>query len=365
MAKPYPKLEISKVEENLLRFSETKRRTNIRDYFCPATSRLKTSDTDNSLPFSSSICQKNKKKRRLKFTSVETREYRSKSCRDNLMRPRLTQQTIANVDRDLVNCKVCGMLYTFWEEESHNNYHYKISTEFNPLIKCKKATIYEHEFEGKMLCIQAVNRNSEKLFQKLGEIALQYSSDNGLEMESIDSENLWGLIANPHDPGDPDRVLHYKLYVMFHQSQLVALLLAERIGYARQHFENMLYHNSESMRDKDEAQRKDKVGNSSNIRRKVFMSVERIWVRQNYQRKGLATLIIDKARENFLYPLKLPKHQTAISWPTGDGLRFFDKYFNGVFNLPGIDRRLLYLINVADSVSITKHDNPIDESVSH
>ncbi|POS82512.1 hypothetical protein EPUL_005362 [Erysiphe pulchra] len=328
--------------------SESNLRNDIRSFLLPATSPSIPFSHKTVLPnISSSSSQTKRKKRRLRLTVSEAKDVSAKANENHHPSTRLIQQTIAGTGKELVSCKTCGMVYAFWEEKQHNLYHQKLDLEYLPIIKCKKAAIYEQKFENSVLRIQVLNRNMEKALRNLGEKAIQFSSNNGLEMDHIESNTLWGLIPNPHDASDHVHVPHYKLYMMFYESQLIALLLAERIGYADQLHSNFLIKNkSDKPKLTTRVLKEEQYSNQNNFRQKVFMSIERLWVHQGYQRKGLATMIIDEARKEFLHPLVLSKSEVAISWPSNNGDKFFRRYFCGNFEFSP------YLINPADTISI-------------
>ncbi|KAI1005274.1 hypothetical protein K3495_g2946 [Podosphaera aphanis] len=293
-------------------------------------------------------CSLERKKRRLKFTHQHTKTSPTTS-KLGKPPPKLVQQTISNTGKEYTSCKACGMVYAFWEKKSHDLFHRKSANEFQPLVKNKAITIYKQGYEDNTLSIQVLDRNSEPNLRTIGERALCYSSDNGLEMEPLGSKKLWGLIPNPHDLQDPDLVLHYRLYTMFYGPQLIALLLAERIGHALPRYDDMERYTNQ---------------NSIKNRYKVYMSVDRIWVLPKYHRKGFATIILDQARKDFLDPLKLPKSEIAISWPTDDGNRFFEKYFSEAsLSLDGISR-YPYLINIMDTPASAKYEETISKSLS-
>ncbi|RKF78508.1 putative sister chromatid cohesion acetyltransferase eco1 [Golovinomyces cichoracearum] len=341
------------------------KRSDIRNFFRLASLPPRSPKKGTTPSSSSSRCQTRRDKRRLRLAKLDSSKNSDDSSKFRASSVRLSQQTIAHKTKELVCCNACGMIYTFWEEKCHIRYHQKISLEFQTLIKCKKATIFEQKFEGKILCIQVIDRNMERNLRNIGERAIQFSSDNGLEMEALKPEILWGLINNPHLPDDPDQVHHYKLYTMFHETQLVALLLAERIGYA-EHQCNDIKTNCKCKKTKENHDISE-VAKSKSIfeaRRKVFMCVDRIWVHQKYQRKGLATIITDEARANFLKPLVLSKDQVAVSWPTNDGAQFFSKYFRGIFKSSFENEQIPYLVNSADISSLASSIKPFISRVS-
>ncbi|RKF65360.1 putative sister chromatid cohesion acetyltransferase eco1 [Golovinomyces cichoracearum] len=344
---------------------ELRKRSDIRNFFRLASLPPESPKKGTTPSSSSSRCQIRRDKRRLRLAKLDSSKNSGDYSKFRASSVRLSQQTIAHKTKELVCCNVCGMIYTFWEEKCHIRYHQKISLEFQTLIKCKKATIFEQKFEGKILCIQVIDRNMDRNLRNIGERAIQFSSDNGLEMEAFKPEILWGLINNPHFPDDPDQVHHYKLYTMFHGTQLVALLLAERTGYA-EHQCNDVKTNCKCKKTKENNDISEvaKSKSSFEARRKVFMSVDRIWVHQKYQRKGLATIIVDEARANFLKPLVLSKDQVAVSWPTNDGAQFFSKYFREIFKSSFENEQIPYLVNSADISSLTSSIKPFISRVS-
>ncbi|CAD6504882.1 BgTH12-00383 [Blumeria graminis f. sp. triticale] len=328
-------------------------RADIRSFFEPIDSIPKFSEEAklDSLPQVSATIQR---KRRLKFAVPERQVQPSKSSGKPIPHSRPTRQRVLKLGKDFTQCKICGMVYAFWEKKSHELYHKRSIMEFNPLIKCEKATIYGQEFQGKRLCIQVLNRNTDASLRKFGEKALQFSSDNGLEMEQIDPEVLWELTSNPHDPCDPLKVFRFKLYTMFHDNKLAALLLAERIGYGVHEHEISKYMEGDNPSKQDLYIERAKGYPSKCTKQKVYMSVERIWVHEGYQRQGLATMLLDQARQNFFYPLSLARNEVAISWPTEAGKRFFSRYFRGAFSESLENAHSSFLVNLSDTSSLLK-----------
>ncbi|RKF84049.1 putative sister chromatid cohesion acetyltransferase eco1 [Golovinomyces cichoracearum] len=291
---------------------ELRKRSDIRNFFRLASLPPESPQKGTTPSSSSSRCQTRRDKRRLRLAKLDSSKNSDDSSKFRASSVRLSQQTIAHKTKELV-----------------------------------------------------IDRNMDRNLRNIGERAIQFSSDNGLEMEAFKPEILWGLINNPHFPDDPDQVHHYKLYTMFHGTQLVALLLAERIGYA-EHQCNDVKTNCKCKKTKENHDISEvaKSKSSFEARRKVFMSVDRIWVHQKYQRKGLATIIIDEARANFLKPLVLSKDQVAVSWPTNDGAQFFSKYFREIFKSSFENEQIPYLVNSADISSLASSIKPLISRVS-
>ena len=60
---------------------------------------------------------------------------------------------------------------------------------------------------------------------------------------------------------------------------------------------------------------------------KVSAGIARVWISNESRRKGLATCLLDCARETFCFGVEIPKSQIAFSQPTAHGHKLAMKYF--------------------------------------
>lgn len=59
----------------------------------------------------------------------------------------------------------------------------------------------------------------------------------------------------------------------------------------------------------------------------IKCGVSRIWVSQNYRRTGIATILMDCLKANFVFGCVLDNTEIALSTPTEMGNQFAKKYF--------------------------------------
>lgn len=53
--------------------------------------------------------------------------------------------------------------------------------------------------------------------------------------------------------------------------------------------------------------------------RSAILGISRVWVCADRRRRGIATRLLDCARENFVYGMKIEKDDVAFSQPTESG----------------------------------------------
>ena len=121
----------------------------------------------------------------------------------------------------------------------------------------------------------------------------------------VNRKELWSEITNPTDPSDVNKVPRYKIFVYYMNLEAVGVLLAERIAEASPFVKGTV----------DPAQKF-----------KVYMSVDRIWVKNDQRHGGIGTKLIDLARDHFVPGFVLSKKNIAFSSPTSAGIKFAQKY---------------------------------------
>lgn len=70
----------------------------------------------------------------------------------------------------------------------------------------------------------------------------------------------------------------------------------------------------------------DENGNTD-ASEKCKLGISRIWVSRDARRKGVASRLVDAARDNFYYGAFVSKDECAMSDPTCDGRAFGTRYF--------------------------------------
>lgn len=136
---------------------------------------------------------------------------------------------------------------------------------------------------------------------------------------NIEDEVLWAQVQHTKREdediakGGLDR---FKAFLYVRGSKCVALCLVERIERAGRVLEQ-----------------KDKPANSSisvsDVKDPVVMGISRIWTSNEHRKKGLATLLLNCASENFLYGMEVRDEEMAFSQPTESGVLLARKWFGG------------------------------------
>jgi GNAT superfamily N-acetyltransferase len=232
-------------------------------------------------------------------------------------------------------CKECGMQYntTLAEDRrSHEKHH-------NGVVEAKQPNTVP---AGSNLMDKYVGdaHHLIRVIDHRGSAALKQGVEKALEVTRHDlggwilsPQKLWAEITNPHNKNDPNHVPRYKVYLYLINLQVVGLVLAERIARG-----GAYYHGPMII---DEYGGLPNVGVSehsseeqefvySDFEYKCYMSIDRIWTRRDFRRNGIATLLVDHARQSFVPGLSLSKEQIAFSRPTSAGREFATKYCEDV-----------------------------------
>jgi N-acetyltransferase len=124
---------------------------------------------------------------------------------------------------------------------------------------------------------------------------------------------LWGGVKiEGGDGGERFRVL---LYVV--GKKCVGLCLAERIRRAYRVVEDEARNGGDG-ETKSVAYRGSSIS-VSETPRPAILGISRVWVCADHRRQGIATRLLDCARENFIYGMKIEKGDVAFSQPTESG----------------------------------------------
>ena len=73
-----------------------------------------------------------------------------------------------------------------------------------------------------------------------------------------------------------------------------------------------------------------RVIRDESVERSQLVGVSRIWVHPDFQRKGIATKLMDALRFGFRLPVVVPKDQLVLSHTSEMGAKFAEKYFGKV-----------------------------------
>lgn len=238
-------------------------------------------------------------------------------------RRRKTQQALLDLSTSaFVECKVCKMQYNKTDKgdrNAHDRFHVEFVNGKQSKANNSAVVVYAESFSGEVcgrkksslaghheICI--IDRSSpvELRTQSQAALELSYKDMDGV---SFLPEELWSEIPNPHNVEDKNSVGRFKIFTYHINREIAAVLLAERVAVGVEQVN----------------------GKFSPRRRRVYLGVERVWVKKNFRRQGLGTRLLDIARDTFICGLVLSKKQIAFSAPTNEGAKFAQAYCRGSF----------------------------------
>ena len=242
------------------------------------------------------------------FTKQRPPRASSGSNASGLITQKLHQTQLDIGVPSIIVCKECDMQYntTLKEDQrNHDKYHDRFYAELQQPTTLEAGIRLMQKFvDGTTHDIRGVDYRVSGPHKKKAYKALELTSRD-LEGVIPTSNELWSLITNPQNENDPNQVPRYKLFLYLVDLQPVGVLLAERMGGGGDYYHS----DPEFMKEGD-----------------IYMCVDRIWVREDMRRKGVASLLVNMAREHFVPGLSLSKMQFAFSHPTGMGREFADTY---------------------------------------
>jgi len=191
------------------------------------------------------------------------------------------------------------------DQRNHDKHHDRLYAKIQQPTTLKAGVKLMQKFvEDTIHEIRGIDHRVSGAHKKKAYMALEVTSRD-LEGVIPIPDELWSLITNPQNEKDPNQVPRYKLFLYLIDLQPVGVLLAERMGSKGDYYHS----DPEFMKEGD-----------------IYMCVDRIWVREDMRRKGVASSLVTMARKNFVPGLSLSKMQFAFSHPTGMGREFADAY---------------------------------------
>ncbi|CAK9302399.1 unnamed protein product [Gordionus sp. m RMFG-2023] len=220
-------------------------------------------------------------------------------------------------------CKKCGFLYTANSKDDERLHKINHENLFDPI----KFNGWKNErVVGEYIDGQIILLNTDKLknSEKLKKIKYLVSIDLGTHDIKFNSENK--SLISPNE----------KIFLYISKNRVIGFCSSEEIkeAYEMNITNNIISKNpSEQMcKSLPSDENYDKYIN------KKFMlecnskivdtncGINQLWVHQKFQRKKLASRLIDCVLLNFYYGSTLTKKDIAFSTPTIDGLRFIKSY---------------------------------------
>jgi N-acetyltransferase len=232
-------------------------------------------------------------------------------------------------------CKECGMPYNSTRAEdrkAHEDFHKQVvgGVVLKKSSKRPDVTVYSEVIEGVEHRIQALSCKDSPDWRLHFEAALQ-ASYGDLDGPPLDSSVLWSEIQDPQHPQSESLVPRYKVFVYYIAGNIVGVLLAEKVSEAGYFYHGDARYTREGSYDclvhynLDEYDRKQQYVYTDETH-KVLMCVDRIWVHAEHRFEGIATWLVDIARENFIFNMDIDKKYICFSWPTTMGREFAAKY---------------------------------------
>lgn len=232
-------------------------------------------------------------------------------------------------------CNKCGFYYntTLEEERKTHKYHCEGARDGKlPKTELSKirlktwidGTGFEHS-------IWIVDREKSDQWKKYAEKALQISYTDLAGWE-VCEEQLW----SKHTHARAGYVPRYKVYIHTINTKIktkistkvLGVVLAESIDQGGPYYKGRkIFTEQGRIPDVVTATLSEEQEYVSlDLALPVLVSIDRIWVHEQYRKKGFATQLIDTVRETFVKGIVVSKRQLAFSLPTVDGHAFATSY---------------------------------------
>lgn len=247
-----------------------------------------------------------------------------------------------------IQCEECGKYYdptSVHSTSRHDLEHPRLVGAKVTKKQMSTVVLEEWTSDGKKHCIVVIDCKQAAVVRSHGWAVLDTTYE-ALGSLHVKEEELWREISDPQSIGvNRFLVPRFRIYVHYIDNETIAVVLAERIRDA------CTYHPGRSIREDGGPllgapgvpPESPLLGYDLDTIYPVWASIERVWVREDYRRKGYATNMVDTVRKHFVLGLHLTIDQIAFSCPFGSGVAFATKYCKGIFG------RAPFLVN-ADEV---------------
>jgi hypothetical protein len=248
----------------------------------------------------------------------------------------LKQMYFDTHERDAwIQCKECDRYYDPTSQRGKARHDIEHNKRVHAKVTKKEmSTVILEEWiaEEKKHRVAVIDCKQPIAVRSHGQAVLGITSE-ALGPVHVEKEELWREIPNPQsNSATPAQVPRFRIFVHYIDDEAVSVILAERIR------DGCTYHPGRSIRDdgapllgEPGAFKDSLLDLQLHVKYPVWVSIERIWVRDGHRRKGYATKMVDLVRENFVRGLPLDKDQIAFSCPFGSGVAFATKYCHRVF----------------------------------
>jgi N-acetyltransferase len=183
--------------------------------------------------------------------------------------------------------------------------------------------------------IVSIIRSASSLKRKGAEAVISIVEEE-LGAVGIDTTRVWSEIelqsgkkaGSEEDQGEMTRGDRYKAFLYIRGAKCIGFCLAERISFANE----VLDTNTTASLPKHPAHPTQKLTNSSSITVSTTtlpatLGISRIWTATSARREGIAASLLDSARKNFLYGMRIKKTKVAFSQPTESGGKLARRWF--------------------------------------
>lgn len=232
-------------------------------------------------------------------------------------------------------CKTCRFAFntTIGEDvRAHVHFHDTyISGVLVVAVPCPpRSVIRDFPITGDQIIV--VTRSSPQSWKNLAMTVLGTHVDKELGSVAINADRLWSSIPDPEVTrlaSEAEQVDKYKVYMYikvpsrFQAGRVVSLLLAEHItsGFETWHIQlqrdefgswppEVVYTQPERLNKSHEA----------------ILGVNKFWTLRKERRKGYGKMLLDAARENFIFGYMIPRVQLAWTQTTEEGAKYAKTY---------------------------------------
>ncbi|KAG0643451.1 N-acetyltransferase ECO1 [Tuber brumale] len=234
---------------------------------------------------------------------------------------KLTQLKIDLGQPQRATCRTCGMSYypcTPDDDALHRRFHAKSvgGVDFkSTILDAKKSKVVWRGREEDSFVLVVDRKSAVAERRKAREVLEVVESE--LSAGEIGEDVLWGgvKVGGGEEGGDGGERYRVLLYVV--GKKCVGLCLAERIRRAYRVVGDEV-RNGVDGEMRSVAYRGSSIS-VSETSRPAILGISRVWVCADHRRRGIATRLLDCARENFIYGMKIEKDDVAFSQPTESG----------------------------------------------